>query len=130
MKVSVIIPAYNAQQWIGRCLESVLQQTYTDLEIIVLNDGSKDGTLQEIKKYTAQDSRLILIDKENSGTFLTRKAGIKRSVGDLILNLDADDYLEERAIEMLVFRLIEDKADLVIGNHYQVKNGNKRFMKN
>ncbi|MCY2687943.1 glycosyltransferase family 2 protein [Salinimicrobium sp. TH3] len=130
MKVSVIIPAYNAQAWIGRCIQSVMAQTYKDLEIIVLNDGSTDETLQLLIEITEQDERVQVINKKNSGTYLTRKMGVKRSIGEAIFHADADDFLEPFAIEVLVKRMLKDRANLVIGNHFQLQNGKKRTVTN
>lgn len=130
MKVSVIIPAYNAQDWIENSLQSVIDQTYRNLEIIVLNDGSKDKTLEILEKISDQDNRIIVINKENSGTYNTRKMGVRKSVGEAIFHADADDYLEPYAIEILVNRMLQDNSNIVIGNHYQLQNGKKRKVTN
>lgn len=130
MKVSVIIPVYNAQAWIDRCLKSVVDQTYRNLEIIVLNDGSTDKTLEILKKNSVQDERIKIINKENSGTYLTRKMGIRKSVGEVIFHTDADDYLEPCAIELLVRKMNETNSDIVIGNNYELQNGKKKLIWN
>lgn len=130
MKVSVIIPAYNAEKWIERCLESVINQSYQNIEIIVVNDGSMDNTLNILNTYAEKDKRLIVIDKENSGTYNTRRRGLISSTGEAIFNADADDFLEPDAIELLVNKFKVEKADVVIGNSYQVLNGKKRVVRN
>lgn len=130
MKVSVIIPAYNAEKWIEKCLRSVIIQSYQNLEIIVLNDGSTDSTLRIIQAFTKIDNRFIVIDKVNSGTYLSRKEGLQRSTGDVIFNADADDFLEPVAIELLVKKMKESNADVVIGNNYELLNGKKKVIRN
>lgn len=99
MKVSVIIPAYNAEKWVTKCLESIINQNYKNLEIIVLNDGSTDGTLPILNAFKERDVRISVIDKMNSGTYLTRKEGIALSTGDVIFHADADDFLQPDAIK-------------------------------
>lgn len=130
MKVSVIIPAYNAENWIENCLRSVISQSYQNLEIIVLNDGSTDSTLSILNAFTKIDNRIIVINQDNLGTYLSRKVGIHKSTGDLIFNVDADDFLEPDAIKFLVRRMIETKADVVIGNNYELQNGKKKLIRN
>ncbi|MUP45428.1 glycosyltransferase family 2 protein [Gramella sp. BOM4] len=129
-KVSVIIPAYNAERFIEKCLRSICNQTYTNLEIIVLNDGSSDSTEKLAKQFSEKDNRVTLITKENSGTYSTRKLGIFYSTGQVILNVDADDYLELDAIMNLVDKMRETKANLVIGNHYHLFRGKKKLISN
>lgn len=130
MKVSVIIPAYNAENWIENCLRSVISQSYQNLEIILLNDGSTDSTLRILNAFTKIDNRIIVINQDNLGTYLSRKVGIHKSTGDLIFNVDADDFLEPDAIKFLVRRMIETKADVVIGNNYELQNGKKKLIRN
>ena len=130
MKVSIIVPAYNAEKYIEKCLNSIIQQTYQNLEIIVLNDGSIDNTVNIVKELAKNDDRIILIDKDNSGTYLTRKLGVLKSSGESIFHADADDFLELNAIEILVDKMVATDANLVIGNHYHIVKGKKRIIKN
>ena len=130
MKVSIIIPAYNAEKWIKNCLKSVVRQSYENLEIIVLNDGSTDCTLDILKAFTKIDERIVVINKLNSGTYLSRKEGLQKSTGDVIFNADADDFLEPDAIELLVQKMLTTNADMVIGNHYELRNGRKKLIRN
>lgn len=130
IKVSVVIPAYNAENWIKRCMDSVIHQTYQNLEIIVINDGSTDSTLEILKDYRKKDYRIIIIDKKNAGTFHSRIEGINRSTGDAIFNADADDFLEPDGIKLMVARMIESNTDIVIGNHFHSINGNKIIVEN
>jgi glycosyltransferase involved in cell wall biosynthesis len=98
--VSIIIPAYNAEDFISECIQSVINQTYVNLEIIVINDGSTDGTLDIINTY--KDPRLILVNQENKGCSASKNQGLKIAKGDFIQYLDADDYLSPDKIEKQV----------------------------
>ena len=129
MKVSIVVPAYNSSRYIDRCLISLKNQTYKDVEIIIVNDGSTDDTPNLVAKHLALDSRMKLVDQENSGTHLARLNGIKKSKGEVILNVDSDDYLELNAIQLLVDKMVETNADIVIANYYQHRSGVKRLMK-
>ena len=79
-KVSIVVPVYNAAKYIGRCIESILNQTYTNIELIIVNDGSKDNSLQIIEAYAKKDNRIKCINRENSGVSATRNAGINNIV--------------------------------------------------
>ena len=115
-KISVIIPAYNVEQYIFRCLESVVSQTYSNLEIIVIDDGSTDSTYERAIEFQEKDSRVKVVTKENEGLGLTRNYGVNLATGDYITFIDSDDYIKVDAIETL-FKYI-DNADIVIGGHY------------
>lgn len=97
MKVSIIIPCYNMQEYVGEAIQSALYQTYRDFEIIVVNDGSTDDSLSEILKY-----KVAFINKENGGLAAARNSGIAAASGQLILPLDADDKLDPRYLERTV----------------------------
>lgn len=127
-KVSIVIPVYNAELYISRCLDSIINQTYTDLEIICVNDGSKDNSLQILKKYQEKDERIFVIDKENAGVSEARNDAIKRSSGQYITFVDSDDWLEKDAIELMYKALIENNADVVRSNYYINKNENESFI--
>jgi glycosyltransferase involved in cell wall biosynthesis len=99
MKVSIIIPVYNAEKYLQECIESALNQTYSDIEVITVNDGSTDDSLQILKKY---DGRIKVITKENGGAASAMNAGIKQATGEWIKRLDADDVLYPNAIEELI----------------------------
>ena len=92
--LSVIIPVYNMEDYIVECLNSIVNQTYLNLEIIIINDGSQDGSLNIIKKYAIKDSRIVVIDKENEGLSSARNAGLDVMTGDLVTFVDADDKIE------------------------------------
>lgn len=100
-QISIIIPVYNSEKYIEKCLNSVLNQSYKNLEIICINDGSTDNSEEIIKKYKKIDKRIILFNKNNSGVSDTRNFGISKSSGNYIMFLDSDDYIEEKYIEEL-----------------------------
>lgn len=101
--ISVIVPAYNIEEHIGRCLESICRQTYKRLEIIVINDGSIDATGAVIEKYANLDSRIVSIYKENGGVMSARLEGIKRATGEFIGFVDGDDEIEYNMYEHLLY---------------------------
>lgn len=101
-KVSIIIPAYNSEKYIERSIESALCQSYKNIEVIVVDDGSLDSTLNLCNKYKKIDERLLVITKKNGGVSSARNAGIKKSTGEYIFFLDSDDYLDTEVIEKLV----------------------------
>lgn len=128
MKVSVIIPVYNADRWIDKCIVSIRNQTYKQIEVIVVDDGCSDNTLKIVEEHLRVDPRVLLVRKEHLGLHLTRKRGIKESSGELIFQCDQDDYLEPNGIELLVNKMKETGADLVIGNHYQIMKGKRKIV--
>ena len=111
--VSIIVPIYNAQDHIARCVESIRRQTYKNIEILLLNDGSKDVSLQVCAMYARVDDRIVLIDKANSGVAATRNLGLRQARGKYLQFVDADDTIQPYATEMLVARAEERGADLV-----------------
>lgn len=113
-KVTVIIPVYNAELFIRETVNSVLEQTYKNLEIITVNDGSKDSSGIIVEELSALDSRVVVIHQENSGLPAARNTGLKASTGDYIFFLDADDWIEHDCIEKLVNCQRENEADLVL----------------
>ena len=119
--VSIIVPAYNAQNTIGRCIESILNQTYTDFELLVMDDGSRDGTAAIIDGYAAKDPRVIAVHKPNSGVSDTRNQALDRARGKYIQFLDADDWISPDATRLFV-RAMEDNpaCDMVIADFYRV----------
>ncbi len=109
--VSVIIPAYNIEDYIGRCLDSVCSQTYKNLEIIVVDDGSSDCTAQILDGYKEKDHRVKVIHKENGGVSSARNEGIDVASGDYIGFVDGDDWIDPKLYEVLV-EMIEENADI------------------
>lgn len=121
-KVSIIIPVYNAENFIARCLNSICNQTFENLEIICVNDGSTDNSLQILKEYAQKDSRIVIIDKKNEGVSAARNDGIKRSTGEYITFVDADDWLENAAIEIMHKTIEEKQVDVIRANYFKNKS--------
>lgn len=113
VKVSIIITVYNLEKYINRCLESIINQTFKDIEILVVNDGSTDESLNIIKEKAFLDNRIIIIDKKNEGISKARISGYMKSKGEYILFVDGDDYLDKNAIEILYNTAKSDDYDIV-----------------
>ena len=111
--ISVIIPVYGVEKYIAQCLESVINQTYSNLEIIVINDGTKDRSAEIAKEYAKKDSRVRVYDFENGGASAARNRGIKLANGEYIAFLDSDDWIEGQMYEKLVNEAIKSNADIV-----------------
>ena len=114
-KVSVIIPVYNVENYLERCLKSILYNTYTNLEIICVNDGSTDNSKKILESYSKRDKRVVVINKKNAGVSSARNAGIKIATGEYIAFVDSDDWIHEKYFEYLIRGI--DTADLVICNY-------------
>lgn len=117
MKVSVIIPTYNAEKYLTETLESVLNQTINDYEVITVNDGSKDNSLSILREYESKYDNLVVIDKENGGPSAARNAGLEIAKGDFIFFFDSDDILELDALQEMYERAVSKRADLVIAGY-------------
>lgn len=121
--ISVIIPVYNCQDYIGRCIESVLNQSYGNIEVIIINDGSTDNSAKLCRDYAHRDSRIKVIDSQNYGPSKARNTGIENSKGSFIFFMDADDFIEQKALELLMGSYNRYSADLVVGDFKKVQNG-------
>lgn len=111
-KISIVIPAYNIAPYLPRCLDSVLSQTYKNLEIIVVDDGSTDNTAEVMREYANRDSRIVPIYKENTGVSDTRNKGLDIATGDYIGFVDGDDYIEDNMYEVLLNNAVKYNADI------------------
>lgn len=118
--VSIILPVYNAQSHLARCVGSICAQTYRNIEIIILNDGSKDQSLPVCEKFRQKDPRILLVDKANSGVSDTRNLGLKLASGKYVEFVDSDDYLDPDFTERLVAAAEENEADFVIAPYKMV----------
>ncbi len=118
--VTLIIPIYNAENYLRRCLNSAMEQTYQDMEILLMNDGSTDGSLEICREYERMDSRFRVIDKENTGVSDTRNQAIALAGGKYLQFLDSDDWLSPDATEMFVYFALKHDCDLVIADFYRV----------
>mgnify|MGYP000994138418 FL=1 len=123
--ISVIIPVYNAQDGIKRCVDSLLNQSFKNFEIILLNDGSKDNSLNILKEYELKYSFVRVIDKQNEGVAVTRNKGILLAEGDYTMFMDNDDFVDSDYIETFYQAIHEKKLDLVIGGYKRVNQANQ-----
>lgn len=114
MKVSILIPAYNAAAFLPKCLDSVLNQTYQDLQVVIVDDGSKDKTLGVCQSYAEKDSRIEVYHQENQGVASTRNHLLEKAKGDYVLFVDADDCIELDMVEYLVSLATELDAEMVM----------------
>ena len=112
--VSIIVPIYNTERYLAECLESIRKQTYTDIECILVNDGSTDASKKICKRFCELDSRFQLIDKNNEGVSKARNVGIEKATGKYIQFTDSDDILDICMIEKLVKKIKEDQTECVI----------------
>lgn len=118
IKVSVIIPVYNGEEYLEKCLDSVKNQILQDIEIICVDDGSTDGSLEIINRYARQDSRFKVIHKENGGLVSARKAGIALASGQYVGYVDSDDWIEPKMYQVLYRTAVENHADLVSSGYF------------
>ena len=114
IKVSVIIPVYNAEKYLRNCLDSIINQTLSDIEIICINDGSTDSSLEILNDYIQRDSRIILINQKNSGQGKARNKGISVARGDYIAFIDNDDWVDNNYFEELYNTAIKNNSDVVL----------------
>ena len=112
VKVSIVVPAYNVEKYIGRCIESIIAQTHKNLEIIIVDDGSKDNTGNVVKEYEKKDSRIKYIYKENDGVTLARIRGIREADGDYVGFIDSDDSVDSDMYKRLLENAVAYKADI------------------
>lgn len=117
IKVSVVMPVYNVEKYIGECLDSVISQTLDDIEIIAIDDGSRDSSGRILDDYAKKDSRIQVIHKRNGGVSAARNDGLEICTGEYIYIMDSDDYLESSALEEMYKNAIVTGADVVIGDH-------------
>lgn len=116
IKFSIVVPAYNIQDYIEKCLDSILEQTYKNYEIIVVNDGSTDNTKNIIDEYAKENIKIV--HKENGGLSSARNEGVKYVEGDYIWFIDGDDYIEPNALELLYKKTQEEKYDVITFSYY------------
>ncbi|MDK0881995.1 glycosyltransferase family 2 protein [Clostridium perfringens] len=124
--VSVIIPVYNVQQYIEKCLNSVLEQSYNNIEVIIVNDGSTDNSLSIINNIISNKENVKLIVQKNKGLSSARNSGLKFSKGKYIFLLDSDDYIQKDVIDKMVNKAEKDDSDIVIGKYNIIESSNKK----
>ena len=121
-KVSIIIPVYNTENCINKCLQTIVNQTYKNIEIIVIDDGSSDNSANICDKYENMDKRIKVIHKGNEGTSIARNIGINVATGNYIAFVDSDDYVKDNYIEILLKNILETGSDLSVCNYINVKD--------
>ena len=120
--ISIIVPVYNAERYLGHCLESIIGQTYKKIEIILLDDGSTDNSGKICDEYALKDNRVKVFHTENKGPSAARNKGIENSNGEFIFFVDADDFIKSNALDLLIGNYHQTKADIIIGDFKRVKN--------
>lgn len=114
--ISVILPIYNAESYLNRCLDNLINQTYTNLEIICVDDGSTDNSLKLLKEYQDKDNRIKVIHQNNAGPGITRNIGLSVATGDYISFIDADDYSDKEMFNLMLQKQIDYDADICCCN--------------
>ena len=117
-KITIIVPVYNVEHYLDKCLDSLINQTYKNLEIIVINDGSIDNSGIICQEYAQKDNRIIYIEKENGGQSEARNMGLDRMTGSYVTFVDSDDWIELDYVEILYKKITEYQADIAVGNYY------------
>lgn len=119
-KISVIVPIYNAEKYLGCCINSIIKQSFSDFELLLINDGSIDASHYICEEYAKKDNRIRIINQSNSGVCLTRNKGIEIARGEYIAFCDQDDWFEENALKVLYSLAIKNNSDITCGSIKQV----------
>lgn len=123
--ISIIVPIYNVEKYLPKCIESIINQTYTDLEILLIDDGSTDNSGLICDKYASIDNRIRVIHKKNGGLSDARNVGLDICKGKYISFIDSDDYIELTMYEKMIKIMINQKVDIVSCNYNHIYNNNK-----
>lgn len=115
-ELSIIVPIYNVERYLERCIESILVQTYTDFELILVNDGSPDRCAEIMEQYAQKDSRIVTIHQENKGVSAARNAGLKIAQGKYVGFVDPDDWIDEKMYKIMIEKLDETESDMACCN--------------
>jgi len=116
--ISVIVPVYNTEQYLVECIESILKQTYSNIEVILVDDGSTDSSGNICDEFAEKDSRVRVFHKKNEGVAVARNFGIQQSNGQYVVIVDSDDIAVDKMIEVLYTQIKENDADIAVGNYY------------
>ncbi|MCO7124212.1 glycosyltransferase family 2 protein [Sporolactobacillus shoreicorticis] len=129
--VSIIIPIYNVEAYLERCLISIIRQTYTNIEILAINDGSTDRSDQILHAFQKKDQRIRIIEKTNGGQASARNLGLDLANGEYLLMVDSDDYIDADTVNQCLMTMVQNQYDLIIFDFYQMKaNGHKKRIYN
>lgn len=126
-KVSVIVPAYNVEKYLFKCINSILNQTYRNIEVIIINDGSTDGTLKILKEIKKQDNRVKIINKNNEGVSAARNDGISAACGEYLIFVDADDYIATDYVEYMLNLIDKTGAEFCISTNCFTRKDEKQI---
>ena len=119
-KISIIIPVYNAEKYLKICVDSILNQTFKDFELILIDDGSSDTSKEICEQYIKLDNRVKVIEQSNKGVSVARNNGLENSCGEYIMFCDSDDWIEEECLENLYYKFIQDKnTDIIFSGIYK-----------
>lgn len=113
-KISIIIPIYNAEKYLEKCLDSIVKQTYKNIEIICVNDGSKDNSINILSRYNKMDNRIVLINKENNGLSSARNIGLASATGEFVMFVDSDDWIDIDTCEKCLKIMNKYSVDVVM----------------
>lgn len=122
MKVSIIVPVYNSEKYIDRCLETIKNQTYKNIEVLCIDDGSTDRSIQLCQQYVKRDSRFRLITLSNHGVSYARNIGLEQSTGDFIMFCDSDDYVSEMWVEIMAKAMSHNRESWIISGFERMEN--------
>ncbi len=117
--ISIIVPVYNAEKYISQCINSLCEQTYRHIEMICINDGSKDGSLRILSEYARQDPRVVIIDQTNQGVSAARNAGVQQASGEYVMFVDGDDWVEPSICQELLSMARNENADCVMCGYFK-----------
>ena len=118
--ISIMIPVYNAERYLERCLESVLSQTYSNIEIVMVNDGSTDSSGEICNRYAESDDRIKVFHKTNEGVAATRNYLLSKVNGDYLMFVDSDDTIPNDAVSVMYERMVRDGSDMAVGRYLQI----------
>lgn len=127
--ISIIVPVYNVEKYLPKCLNSIINQTYKNIEIILIDDGSTDKSSCICDEYRLKDDRIKVIHQSNRGVSFARRVGFIKSKGNMIIFIDSDDYISEMMIEVMYNTMISENADIVICKDVNVNNGKNNIRK-
>lgn len=126
--ISIIIPIYNVESYLRKCLDSIMEQSFPYFELLLINDGSTDASTQICQEYVEKDDRIRYFEKENGGVSSARNFGIKHSRGEYITFIDSDDWIEPNYLEILYKTIKEQEADIVVTNYYTFREEDAMFL--
>lgn len=127
-KVSVIVPVYNAENYLSNCINTIINQTYENIEIILVNDGSKDDSLNICNEFAEKDDRIIVLNIENSGVSFARNLGLESASGNYITFVDSDDWIELNMVEFAVEKSKKNNADIIMWSYFKNYSHNEKAL--